>query len=137
MNLFERALAASNLFCPRTTRPKPRRRPCTRSSQTHRPQPSVSSRPWPPAQRKEGFGIAHAFNSFRYRDWLIYIETDMSVPPTAKLATQFLALILLQIGKALNSQMTFYFPNMSNEESEDITDDDAAEDQALKEVWQN
>lgn len=87
------------------------------------------------ASQGKKYGIAHGFNAFRYREWLIYIETDNSVPPAARWAIMFLSLLLLQIGRALNSRMTFYFTTMSNENSDDITDEDAAEDQALKVVW--
>lgn len=81
-------------------------------------------------------GIPGAFNVLRHRRFQVWIDDNSKLPATAKQSIRLAALILHLLGRAMDSDMEFFFMSHSNSDSNDLDEEEVRKSKALDELWQ-
>ena len=82
------------------------------------------------------YGIPGAFNVLRHRRFQVWIDDNSKLPATSKQSIRMTALILHLLGRAMDSDMEFFFMSHSNSDSNDLDEEEARKSKALDELWQ-
>ncbi|KAH7112342.1 hypothetical protein EDB81DRAFT_862703 [Dactylonectria macrodidyma] len=80
-------------------------------------------------------GIPGAFNILKERHFDIWIDSNYQLNSDTRNAIQLIALICLQLGKATDCNMTFYFTSYPNTKSKNLSDNSRNCLKSLRDLW--
>ncbi|TVY74556.1 hypothetical protein Focb16_v005928 [Fusarium oxysporum f. sp. cubense] len=80
-------------------------------------------------------GLPSAFNVLRHRRFQVWIDENSKLPLATKHSIRLMVLILHLLGRAMDSDMEFFFMGYSNSDSKDLDQDEARKSKALDELW--
>ncbi|TGJ83505.1 hypothetical protein E0Z10_g5265 [Xylaria hypoxylon] len=80
-------------------------------------------------------GITNAFNPLRHRHFHVWIDNNHRLPKVTKKSILAMALLFHLLGRALNSEMEFFFISHSNTEGDQLTEEESRMAEALDKLW--
>jgi hypothetical protein len=83
------------------------------------------------------YGIPGAFSIYNERHFDIWIDSNFQLKPDTRNAILFKALFALQVGKATNCNMTFYFTSYPNTKSKSLSENARGCIKSLKKLWES
>jgi hypothetical protein len=82
------------------------------------------------------FGIPSAFSVYNERHFDVWIDSNFQLKPNTRNAILLNALFQLQMGKATNCNMTFYFTSYPNTKSKSLSENGRSYLKSLRKLWE-